>query len=221
MSDRRLIEILKGRGLLDEDGLKRAREWQVKMGGGAALAQVIMRLGIVPEEEMIKALSEAEGMDAVERIEEEMVDFSEMEKLPERFIQGKQVLLLRGGMGKVLLACWGMPSLEMTEEVQFMTNRVVEPVLVPKREVVRWVDKYLVMTPAERRSRAALPRPQRKGKEIPAAAASEGGRAGRGPAGRSDGGVLAEALAELLVEKGVLSRLEIEERLRKMRATEE
>ena len=155
MSESRLIRILREKGVLDEKGLERARHLQKKLGEGTPLSQVLVRLGIVREDEMAKALAEAEALRSVERVTDDMLDYEAMMLLDDDFLRRHNIVLIRGEMGRTEVVHWEDVPFEVMEQIQFLTNRVLESVIAPRREVMDALKRYLSLGELQRRERAA------------------------------------------------------------------
>ncbi|GEM_PF-5154727 len=205
MSESRLIRVLRERGYLDEKGLERAKEWRKRLGEDVPLSQILVRLGIVREDDLTKALAEVEAVRVVEKIEDDALDYEAMMMLDDDFLRKHNIVLIRGEMGRAELAHWRDVPFEVLEQVQFLTNRVVEPVVAPRREVTRALERYLSLGELEKRERALAAKRVDTKRKPHAVEAPKQSAPTTDPSKKS----LLLALVKLLVRKGVLSEEEI------------
>ena len=207
MDESRLIRVLRERGYLDEKGLERAKEWQKSAGEGMPLSQVLVRLGIVREDDLAKAVAEAEAVRVVEKIEDSALDYEAMMMLDDDFLRKHNIVLIRGEMGRSEVAHWQSVPFEVLEQVQFLTNRVVEPVVAPRREVTAALERYLSLGELEKRER--LLAAKREDMSMERRAPTVGAPRQPAFAVTASKKSLLLTLVELLVRKGVLSEEEI------------
>jgi len=201
MSESRLIRVLMEKGFLDEKGLERARQWQKKLGSEMSLPSVLVRLGIVREADLTKALAEVEAVRALERITDDMLDYEAMMMLDDEFLTRHNVVLIRGDMGRTEVAHWEEVPFEVMEQIQFLTNRVLEPVVAPRREVVNALRRYLSLGELQRREKALEVRKKSQASAPPPRPAAAQQQTEKEP--------LLLKLVRLLLEKGILSEDEI------------
>ena len=127
------------------------------------------------------------------------IDHEAMEKIPREFLEKHQILPLLEEKGKVRLATAQPIDFEVIEEVQFMTNCLVETALAPREDILKAIEEYFSLAPHERKARA---------REAARAAKAEM------PPSVPKSPHLAEVLAEILMERGLVTREEIDARLK-------
>lgn len=154
MSESRLIRVLLEKGFIDQRGVERARHWQKKLGENVSLSDVLVRLGIVKEEDLTKALAEVEAVRVVQKISDDMLDYEAMMMLEDDFLRRYGIVLIKGDMGRSEVAHWREVPFDVMEQIQFLTNRVLEPVVAPRREVMDALQRYLELGELQRRDRA-------------------------------------------------------------------
>ncbi len=190
--------MVKDNKLLSEDKLRQAIEYKKKLGPDVGLADVMVRLGFINEKQMRELVAQSESVPVID-ISEYAIDPEAMEKLPRDFLRNHGVLPLADEKGKILLAMAEPVDLETVEEIQFMTNCLVETALAPRDQIRKAIEEYDSLSPHERKARvwdAAAHMAPAEPKPIP-----------KSPH-------LAEVLAEILVERGLVTREEITARLK-------
>lgn len=197
MRDSRILKVVKDKKLLPEDKLRQAIRYKKKLGSKAKLADIMVKLGFVSEKQMSELVAESESIPVVDIAEHE-IDFEAMDKLPREFLRKHGIIPLADDKGKVLLAMAEPVDFETLEEVQFMTNCLVETTLAPRNQIRKAVEEYYALSPHERKARVreAAAEPATEPKPIP-----------QSP-------YLAEVLAEILMERGLVTREEITARLK-------
>ena len=197
MKESQLLKIIKDNKLLPDDKLKKAISARSKQGSKTDLANAIVKLGYMSEREISELLARSESVPILD-IGSHIVDAFAMDKLPKEFLEKHRILPLADEKGKIILAMAEPIDIETVEEIQFMTNCLVETVLAPYDRIKKAMDEYYSLPPHERmaRSRQAAQTAPSQPKPIP-----------KSPH-------LAEVLAELLVERGLVTREEITARLK-------
>lgn len=197
MRDSRILKVVKDKKLLPEDKLRQAIQYKKKLGSKTSLADVMVKLGFVSEKQMSELVAESESIPVLDIAELE-IDFEAMDKLPLEFLRKHEIIPLVDDKGKILLAMVEPVDFETLEEVQFMTNCLVETTLAPRNQIRKAVEEYYALSPHERKARVreAATEPATEPKPIP-----------QSP-------YLAEVLAEILMERGLVTREEIAARLK-------
>lgn len=197
MKDSRLLKVIRDRKLIPDSRLKDAVEHRKKKGTGTDLARILVEKGLISEEDMSKIIAESESIQVID-IAKHRIDFDAMEKLPRNFLTEHGIVPLADDRGKILLAMAEPVDLETVEEIQFMTNCLVETALAPREQINRAIEEYYSLSAHERKAlaREASKMPAVEPKPIP-----------RSPH-------LAEVIAEILVERGLVTREEITARLK-------
>ncbi len=132
-------------------------------------------------------------------LEKHQIDVEAMAKIPRDFLENHEVIPLAVEKGKILLAMVRSINLEILEEIQFMTNCLIETALAPREQILKAIKEYYSLSPYERRVRV---------REAPKAVVK------KAPQRVPQSPHLAEALAEILIERGLVTREEIDARLK-------
>ena len=199
MRDSQLLKVIKDRNLLPEDKLKAAIEQKKKLGINARLADVIVRLGYMDAKKMNELVAQGQAASFVD-LTRYAVDAEAMEKLPQEFLRKHEFVPLADKKGKILLAMAQPVDIETLEKIQFMTNCLVDTVLASRSQIRSAIEEFYSLSPHERKARAREAAAQ-------AAAAPPSKPIPQSP-------FLANVLAEILVERGLVTREEIAARLK-------
>jgi type IV pilus assembly protein PilB len=197
LRESRLLKLIRDKKLLSEKKVKQAVEHKKKLGPDGTLAGAIVELGFVNERQMSEIVARSDSVPVL-NLAKHTVDFDAMEKLPRELLQKHKMLPLTGEKGKILLAMAQPLDFETVEEVQFMTNRLIETALAPSSQITSAIEDFYSQSPHERKARiresaqAAVKKP----KPVP-----------KSPH-------LAEVLTEILMERGLVTREEIIARLK-------
>jgi hypothetical protein len=197
LRDSQILKVIKDKKLIPDSKLRQAINYRKKLGPEAKLADVMVKLGFISEKQMNEIVAQSESIPVID-IGKHVIDFGAMEKLPEEFLRKHEIVPLEDETGKILLAMATPIDFEAVEEIQFMTNCLIETALAPRDQVRKAIDEYYSLSPHERKARVreAAQAPVAEPKPIP-----------QSP-------YLAEVLAEILVERGLVTREEITARLK-------
>ncbi|MEM7166449.1 MAG: hypothetical protein AAF581_13370 [Planctomycetota bacterium] len=139
MTDEDLGRELSTAGLMTQEQLKTAQEYQASLGG--RLADIIVKLGFVAEPELNRVVARCErvhSLDVVGRTPDREL----MELIPRRIIEEHLVLPFRQGDDAILLAMSEATDFAVIEEIQFLTNRKVESALAPRTQIREQIVRY-------------------------------------------------------------------------------
>ena len=133
-------EILVSRGLIDRQQLELARERD-----GASVLDAAIELGYVSEENALRAVGDAVGLDYVDLSGEE--DEEELRKLvesfPQKLIYRQTLFPIRRSNGTLVVATADPFDLYPLDEVSAATGLAVTPVLAGRVEIDKLIKKYL------------------------------------------------------------------------------
>ena len=132
-------DILLKRGLIDERGLALARDAQTD---GARLDQAAIRLGLVTEEQTLRALGEELGLDYID-LAETQVDTSLLASFPTRLIHRQSLFPIRRENGSLVVATSDPFDLYSLDELSAATGLFVSPVLAQRGEIARLIKTHL------------------------------------------------------------------------------
>jgi type IV pilus assembly protein PilB len=151
LRESRLLKVLKDKKLVPDNKLRQALEYRKKAGPGAKLSDVIVKMGLVNPERMNEIVAESENIQVVD-LTGHAVDANAMEKLPREFLEKHGIVPLAFEKGKVMLAMSEPVDFETLEEVQFMTNCLVEPVLAARDQVRKSIEEFYLLPTHERKA---------------------------------------------------------------------
>ncbi len=197
MRESKLLKVIKDKKLLPEDKLRQALEHKKKLGPDTKLADVMLRLGLIDEKQISELVAESESIHVIE-LDKHDVDFEALDKLPRELLEKNMVVPLADEKGKILLAMAEPIDFETVDEIQFMTNCLVETVLAPRNQIKKTLEEAYGLSTHERKARA-----REVAHTVPTA-----------PKPLPESPHLADVLAEILVERGLVTKEEIIARLK-------
>lgn len=218
---KRLGEILKDAGLINETQLKAALRSQTTWGG--KLGSTLVRMGFVQEEDVLKCLSAQLQLPSVD-FRKVTISAKALQAVPARVAEKYNVVPValkeESGKKRVILAMSDPTALDAISEVEFQTGVNVRPVVATASAITRAIDRYY-------RNRAVGPT---LAPEEPLGVAevedteemvilNHGDEKRVSSPKRVDKPVdaleLVQALIQVLAEKGVIDRSDLERALRK------
>jgi len=132
-------EILFQRGLLDEDQFAQTRS---AGGDGAVQIETAVQRGYVAEDEALKALGEAMGLDYVDLNDAE-IDLSVMSKFPHKLIHRSMLFPLRRENGHMIVATSDPFDLYPLDEASAAAGVAIVPVLASRNEIAKLIKRHL------------------------------------------------------------------------------
>ncbi len=132
-------EILLRRGCLDQRQLDSARE-----RGGDSLLDTVVEMGFVSEEDALRAIGDAVGLDFVDltTIEEDGLG-QILKDFPQKLIYRQSLFPIRRKNGTIVVATSDPFNLYPIDEVSAATGLTVVPVLASRTEIAKLVKKHL------------------------------------------------------------------------------
>ena len=132
-------EILLRRGCLDQRQLQAAREH-----GGDSLLDAVIEMGLVGEEEALRAIGDAVGLDFVDltSIEEDGLG-TILRDFPQKLIYRQSLFPISRNNGTIVVATSDPFDLYPIDEVSAVTGLTVIPVLASRTEIAKLVKKHL------------------------------------------------------------------------------
>ena len=130
-------EILRQRGLLNEEQLRQSRSSDAPSVVDAAIA-----LGYVNERQALEVLGEEVGLDYIDLREAE-VDLAALEGFPQKLIYRQSLFPIGRQNGSIVVATSDPFDLYPLDEASAATGRNIVPVLAEKAEIARLVKKHL------------------------------------------------------------------------------
>jgi hypothetical protein len=142
-SPEKLGDILVKAGLIDEMQLRSALGHQRRWGG--KLGKCLVDMGFLTEEAMLKFLAQASHMKAVDLTRSHIAPQT-FKMVPEAVARKYEVVpvVAREVQGKktIVLAMSDPSNLQAVDEIQFLTNARVEPVLATDSAIMRVLEHY-------------------------------------------------------------------------------
>jgi general secretion pathway protein E len=132
-------EILVQRGLLDSQQLAQARKL---LREGQRIDEAAVELGMVTEEDALRALGEEVGLDFVD-LAATPVDLSLLKSFPVKLIYRQALFPIRRVNGAISVATADPFDLYPLDEVSAATGLTVEPVLASRREIDKLIKRHL------------------------------------------------------------------------------
>ena len=137
--DSGLAELLVREKLITTEQLKKALSFQESLGGD--LRDIIVKLGFVKAGVVSSLVAVQQNVQSVE-IDDAEVDDELMAKIPADRLEQHQFVLLRSAGQDLTMATAYPNDIQAIEEVQFLTNRVVEPRLAPKGSIRSAINRF-------------------------------------------------------------------------------
>jgi len=132
-------EILVRKGLLTPQQLQLARRHQAE---GKRLDQAAVGMGLVSEEEALRALGEELGIDYVD-LSEVKIDPSILKNFPVKFVYRESLFPIREENGRLVIATSDPFNLYPLDELATATGKTVVPVLASQAEIAKLIKTYL------------------------------------------------------------------------------
>ena len=139
MFERRLVERLIDDGQVSFDQVERARETAFERGTG--LADAMVHLQMVDSTDIARATTLCLGLEWLEGIDIESVDFELSDSLPVSYARGKRVLPLWRRNDAVAVALSDPYDLSSLDAVRVALKQPVIPVILPEQIVVDAINK--------------------------------------------------------------------------------
>jgi hypothetical protein len=132
-------EILLRRGCLDQRQLDLARE-----RGGESLLDAVIEMGFVNEEDALRAIGDAVGLDFVDLTSIEESGLGQILKdFPQKLIYRQSLFPISRNNGTIVVATSDPFDLYPIDEVSAVTGLTVIPVLASRIEIAKLVKKHL------------------------------------------------------------------------------
>lgn len=131
--------ILQKHGLLDEQELARAQTAQIN---GSRIDEIAIELGMVSEEDALRALGNELGMELID-IESTKVDVPLLKKFPQKLIHRHGLFPIEQRNGSVLVATSDPLDLYSLDEASAALGIAVEPVLAPREAIAKHIRSHL------------------------------------------------------------------------------
>lgn len=145
MDEKNLKQRLVQESLLSEAQLQTALEYQESIGG--KITEIIIKLGFVSEAELNQLIARCEHMHTVE-LAGRTIDEELMAKISRKVIEQHEVLPFRQSDNTILLATSEPMDFAAVEEIQFLTNCVIETALARRSQIRELIARFYATHPA-------------------------------------------------------------------------
>ncbi len=184
-------------GLLSDAQRTRAVEMQKQVGG--KLGALIVKLGFITDEALIQFLAKKERLPVVD-LATQVIPASLVRRVAREVLERHQVIPVAEKNQVITLATADPTDYEAIEEVQFLTNCRVEIALAPRAAIAKALARLSVQ---EEKGREDLIKQLERGEPKAAPLEVVPG--------------MEKALIPLLIEKGVISEVELREKARALK----
>jgi len=131
-------DILVKRGLLDHRQLEQARQ---SSGDASKVVDTAVQLGLVKEEDALKAIGKEVGLDYIDLGETE-VDLSLLKSFPQRLIYRQSLFPIKRVNGNLVVATSDPFDLYPLDEAGAATGLCITPVLAGRAEIAKLIKKH-------------------------------------------------------------------------------
>ena len=203
--DDKIGRVLLERGIISQEQLDRALDYQKSIGG--KLGTILVKLRFVKEEQLQDLLADQQDLDSV-RLEDIDVTKELMGLIPREIIEKNEVIPIKKEGGTLTVAMPDPTDFPTIEEIRFISGLAIEAVLITRTEAQKAINQYFY---------AEEPTGVRRIKPGIHDAARDIGAQAKPAAGTIDDidappGRLMRVIASMLVEKGVIDLKELKKR---------
>ncbi len=201
----RLGSMLVKAKLLTEDQLKKAMEFQKTVGG--KLGAIIVKLGFVSDDVLTNFLAKQQDLPIVD-LSNLVLPWNLVKRVPKALIEKHHVIPVAYKDNILTLAVSDPFDYEALEEIQLATNYRIEMHLASRESVNKAITDVLYTGPGSQSEKAISVDDLMKGLYE---ADKKAGKTALSPT------QIQKAIVSLLVEKGILTQKELQERARQMK----
>jgi len=137
-----LGQLLVRRGVLVEEQVAEALEYQRSTEGALLLGEVLLKMGLCTEEQIMEALAEGCGVPFA-RISPKVTDPKAVEALPREFLEAHCVLPLFKVRNKLVLAVTEPANVFLIEEVHRLTEYEILVVCATAKDIAATLENHL------------------------------------------------------------------------------
>lgn len=134
-----LAEVLRSAGLLDQQKLDMARQAQAD---GQRLDEAAVELGLITEEQALRAIGESVGLPFIDLAESE-IDLSLLASVPASLIHHELIFPIRQQNGSLVVATANPFSLYALDELSATLGKPIQSVLAPRSEIAKLIKTHL------------------------------------------------------------------------------
>jgi type IV pilus assembly protein PilB len=139
-------DILVKRGILGPDQIGEAKTLQTQTG--AKIQDAIIKLGYATSDEIMSAIAEHSGMQAV-NLTDLQIPQSVIELVPESVARENVIIPLSQEDGVLKIVVHDPTDFDTIQKLQFILNKDIQPVLAPKEQIVEAINKHFGQTETE------------------------------------------------------------------------
>jgi len=199
-----LGQMLEESGLLNQEQLKMAMDFQKSVGG--KLGAIIVKLGFIEDQTLTNFIARQQGIPVV-NLDELVIPENLFKKIPRKLIDKHHVVPIRHHDGVLTVATSDPYDYEATEEIQLAVDQRVDLVLAARTQITRTI--------TEMANRPAAPAPvKEKSKDQLLKELESGGD-------KMSKEALHNALIPLLIAKGVITQDELVRKAKELEGVRE
>ncbi|MCP4404431.1 MAG: type IV-A pilus assembly ATPase PilB [bacterium] len=159
---KKIGEILLKANLITNDQLHQALQEQKR--SGERLGSLLVKLDFLAEEEILSCLSKQFGVPAID-LETFQIESSVLETIPIKTAKKYTVIPISRVGGTLTLAMADPSDIFAIEDIKFMTNYNIEPVVASERAIAEAIDSQYSQKPKKRTTSVAAPKQEAQKKE--------------------------------------------------------
>ena len=159
---KKIGEILLKANLITNDQLHQALQEQKR--SGERLGSLLVKLGFLAEEEILSCLSKQFGVPAID-LETFQIESSVLETIPIKTAKKYTVIPISRVGGTLTLAMADPSDIFAIEDIKFMTNYNIEPVVASERAIAEAIETQYSQKPKKRATAVSSPKQEAPKKE--------------------------------------------------------
>lgn len=132
-------DVLLRKKIISADQLREAL--QLQQSTGAKLADALVKLGYVTPSEVMQAIAEHHGLQAVD-LGEVTIPPAVIELVPESVARENVILPLAQENGTLKVIMSDPMDIDTIQKLQFILNKDIQPVLAPREQIIEAINRY-------------------------------------------------------------------------------
>jgi len=133
-------QLLLDKGLVEKEQIQRALEYQQKSGEDLRLGEILVKFGYVSQEDVLECVGEQFGVKVV-NLNKVRPDVEAVDAVPRSTARMHNILPLRK-KGNALVVAMGDMDLCTIDNLKFILNLDVKPVLAPDEAITEAIERY-------------------------------------------------------------------------------
>jgi type II secretion system protein E len=134
-----IVETLLEKGVITADQLREAMDLRKKEG--VRLDRALVRLGHLPEETLLKIISEQLAIPLID-LSDVTIDVETLRSLPAKLVYRKNMVPVSRQNGTLTVATSDPFDLYAFDELRLLTGLAIQPVLAPEEEIAKIIKSY-------------------------------------------------------------------------------